>query len=74
MMDWLPSKKELAILLTFSALCTLIVAVSPQRDVGLMWCGGSIALAAALLGYRRNQIRLAALRARVAERPTVMAD
>jgi hypothetical protein len=57
----IPSKKELALLVVLSVGCTLIVGLLPQRDIGLMCCGGSLTLVAALLGYRRNQIRLAIL-------------
>jgi enoyl-CoA hydratase/carnithine racemase len=57
----IPSKKELALLVSLTVCCTLIVGLLPQRDIGLMCCGGSLTLVAALLGYRRNQIRLAIL-------------
>ncbi|HEX4124297.1 MAG TPA: hypothetical protein VHY37_06175 [Tepidisphaeraceae bacterium] len=58
-MNPLPSRKELAILVALSVCSTLIVVLVPHRDVGLMCCGGPLTLVSSLMGFRRNQIRIA---------------
>jgi hypothetical protein len=63
----IPSKKELGVLALLAVCCTLIVGLLPQRDVALMCCGGPLTLVAALIGYRRNQVRLAMLAAQKEE-------
>lgn len=51
----LPRRREFTVLLVMAAICTLVVALSTQRDVALAVMGMPVFLVSCLMGLRRSE-------------------